>query len=43
METNIAIVYRDGAQEAIFAGDLPDIDTLVVVMAQRGIPVRDVY
>ncbi|MEO1639705.1 MAG: hypothetical protein AAFU41_10720 [Pseudomonadota bacterium] len=43
IETEIAIVYKDGRQEGIFAGDLPDIDTLVFVMAERGIPVRDVY
>ncbi|MEM8537721.1 MAG: hypothetical protein AAGF56_07655 [Pseudomonadota bacterium] len=43
LETEVAIVYKDGKQEAIFAGDLPDIDILVSVMAARGIPVRDVY
>jgi len=43
LETDVAIVYKDGRQEGIFAGDLPDIDTLVNVMALRGIPVRDVY
>jgi hypothetical protein len=42
-ETEIAIVFKDGTQEGIFAGDLPDIDTLISVMAERGIPVRDVY
>lgn len=42
-ETQIAVVYRDGKQEAIFSADLPDVDTLVAVMAERGIPVRGVY
>ncbi len=38
----VAIVYRNGDQEDVFAGDLPDIDTLISVLADRGIPVRDV-
>lgn len=42
-ETNIAIVYKDGTEEGTFAGDMPDIDVLVSVMAERGIPVRDMY
>ena len=42
-ETNIAIVYTNGDEEGIFAADLPDVDTLVAVMAEHGIPVRDVY
>ncbi len=42
-ETNIALVYKNGEEEAVFAGDLPDVDTLVVVMAQHGVPVRGVY
>ncbi|MCK0095505.1 hypothetical protein MWU60_07970 [Yoonia sp. F2084L] len=41
-ETEVWIVYRNGDEEAIFSGDLPDIDTLIAVMAERGIPVRDV-
>lgn len=42
-ETDIAIVYKDGTEEGTFTGDMPDIETLVEVMAQRGIAVRDVY
>lgn len=42
LEIEVAIVYRSGDQEDIFAGDLPDIDTLISVLADRGIPVRDV-
>jgi len=42
-ETNIAIVYRSGDEEGIFAADLPDVDTLVAVLGERGVPVRDVY
>ncbi len=42
-ETKVAIVYKDGEEEAIFAADLPDIDILVAVLAERGVPVRDVY
>ncbi len=42
-ETEISIVFKDGSEESAFAGDMPDIDTLVDVMAARGIPVRDVY
>ncbi len=43
LEISIAIVFKDGQEEGIFVGDLPDIDTLVTVMALRGIPVRDIY
>jgi hypothetical protein len=42
-ENPVTIFFKDGSQEGIFAGDLPDIDTLISVMAERGIPVRDVY
>jgi hypothetical protein len=42
-ETTIAIVYKDGDEEGIFAADLPDIDTLITVLADYGVPVRDVY
>ena len=39
-EINYVIVYRDDEREGIFALDLPDEDTLVEIMAERGIPVR---
>ena len=39
-EINYVIVYRDEEREGIFALDLPDEDTLVEIMAERGIPVR---
>lgn len=42
-ETNVAVVYKNGKEEGIFAADLPDIDTLIAVMATRGIPVRNAY
>jgi hypothetical protein len=42
-ETNIAIVFKDGTEEGTYSGDMPDIETLVEVMAKRGIAVRDVY
>ncbi len=42
-ETEMAIVYKDGSTEGIFIGDLPDTDTLVTVMATRGIAVRGVF
>jgi len=42
LEAEVVIVYRDGGAENVFAGDLPDIDTLIAVLAERGIPVRDV-
>jgi len=41
LESEVSIMYRNGDQEEIFSGDLPDIDTLIGVMAKRGIPVRD--
>ncbi len=39
--TEVTVVYKDQSEEALFAGDFPDIDTLVAVMAARGIAVRD--
>lgn len=42
-ETSIVIVYRDGSEEKTFSRDMPDIETLVSVMAARGIVVRDIY
>ncbi|MGJ8623221.1 MAG: hypothetical protein ACSHW1_10605 [Yoonia sp.] len=42
-ETKVSIVYKDGVEEAIFAADLPDLDVLVGVMAERRVPVRDIY
>lgn len=42
-ETNVAIVYKNGDEEGVFAADLPNIDTLAYVMAEHGIPVRDIY
>jgi hypothetical protein len=41
-ETTVSIVFKNGEEEPIFAGDLPDFDTLISVMAKRGIPVRDI-
>ncbi len=42
-ETMMAIVYKNGDEEGIFAADLPQVDTLVSVLAKHGIPVRDIY
>jgi hypothetical protein len=42
-ETAIVIVYKDGTEEKTFIGDMPDLETLIYVMAARGIPVRGVY
>ncbi|WP_019956506.1 hypothetical protein [Yoonia vestfoldensis] len=42
-ETNIVIVYKDGTEEKTFSRDMPDLETLVYVMAARGIPVRNIY
>ncbi|EBA13015.1 hypothetical protein [Roseobacter sp. CCS2] len=42
LEGDVTIVYRNGEQEDIFTNDLPDVDTLIAVLAERGIPVRDV-
>ncbi|WP_333713228.1 hypothetical protein [Yoonia sp.] len=39
-EIPYVIVYRDKEREGVFALDLPDEDTLVEIMAERGIPVR---
>lgn len=41
-ETQVSIIYKNGDEEPIFTGDLPDFDTLIAVMAKRGIPVRDI-
>ena len=42
-ETSIIIVYKDGTEEKTFSRDMPEIETLVYVMATRGIAVRDIY
>lgn len=42
-ETSIVIVYKDGTEEKTFSRDMPDLETLVYVMAARGIVVRDIY
>lgn len=42
LDTHVTIVYRDGSEEEVFTGDLPDVDTLIHVLADRGIPVREV-
>ena len=42
-ETDIAIVYKDGREEGTFIGDMPEIESLIDVMAKRGIAVRDAY
>jgi hypothetical protein len=42
-ETKIAIVFKSGEEEGIFDADLPDVDTLVTELGERGVPVRDVY
>ena len=39
-ENAYVIIYRDGEKEGIFALDLPDEETLVEILAERGIPVR---
>ena len=43
IETEVSAIYKDGTEELLFSGDLPDVDTLIDVMAARGVPVRDVY
>lgn len=39
-ESNLLIVLKDGSEERTFIGDLPDLETLAAVMAQRGIALR---
>lgn len=39
--TEVTVVYKDQTDEVLFSGDFPDIDTLITVMAARGIAVRD--
>lgn len=41
IETIYTLVYRDGEEEILFSGDLPDVETLSRVLALRGVPVRD--
>ncbi len=41
IETIFTLVYKDGEEEILFSGDLPDILTLSRVLALRGVPVRD--
>ncbi|PUB10723.1 hypothetical protein [Yoonia sediminilitoris] len=42
-ECTVTIVYKDGREEGTFAGDLPSIEALSDVMAERGIPLRESY
>jgi hypothetical protein len=42
-ETAAIIICKDGTEERILSRDMPDLVTLVAVMAARGIPVRDIY
>ena len=42
-EPAVTIVYKDGREEAMFAGDLPEIEVLSEVLAERGVPLRDIY
>lgn len=42
-ECSVTVVYKDGREEGTFAGDLPEIEELSEVMAERGIPLRDVF
>ena len=37
------IICKDGTEERILSRDMPDLATLVAVMAARGITVRDIY
>ncbi|WP_108816250.1 hypothetical protein [Loktanella sp. Alg231-35] len=39
--TEVTVVYKDKSEESLFSGDFPDIDTLISIMAARGIAVRD--
>ncbi len=39
-EIGYVIVYKDDEYEGIFSLDLPDEETLIEIMAERGIPVR---
>ncbi|MEJ8563212.1 hypothetical protein QTO30_19690 [Yoonia sp. GPGPB17] len=41
LENEVTIIYRNGSEEVILSNDLPDADTLIAVLAERGIPVRD--
>ena len=40
-ESAVTIVYRDGREEGTHALDMPPINVLAEVMAERGIPIRD--
>ena len=37
-ECPVTVVYKDGREEGTFAGDIPPLDVLAEVMAERGIP-----
>ena len=41
-EYRVIIVCKNGNEEKTIEGDLPDIDTLSQVMAERGVALRDV-
>ena len=42
-ETAAIIICTDGTEEKMLSRDMPDLVTLVAVMAVRGIPVRGIY
>ncbi len=40
-DANITVVYKDGTEESTNARDMPDLNTLALVLAERGIKIKD--
>ncbi len=40
-DSAVTVVYKDGTEESTHPRDLPDLDTLARVMAERGVKLKD--
>ena len=40
-DSDVVIVYNDGTEESTHPRDMPDLNTLALVMSQRGVKVKD--
>ncbi len=40
-DSDVTVVYKDGTEESTHPRDMPDLETLARVMAQRGVKLKD--
>ncbi len=40
-DSHVTVVYKDGTEESTHPRDMPDLNTLARVMAQRGVKLKD--